>query len=96
MQQIPFSRARANLADTLRSVEAGNEPAVISRRGEPAAVLMSVAQFRRLSGPAQDFAGRLDIWRQRYLNTPDAGDSTGLADPWFDVRDPSPGRDFAW
>ncbi len=91
MNQIPFSKARANLADTLRSVEAGTEPALISRRGEPAAVLMSLAQYRRLSGASQDFAGRLDGWRQRYLTADAAAD-----DPWADVRDPSPGREVAW
>jgi prevent-host-death family protein len=90
MQHIPFSQARANLADTLRSVEAGTEPAVISRRGEPAAVLMSLAQYRRLSGASQDFAVLLDGWRQRHLL-----DSTD-DDPWADVRDPSPGREVAW
>lgn len=92
MQHIPLSQARANLADTLRSVEAGTEPALISRRGEPAAVLMSLAQYRRLSGAPQDFAGLLDGWRQHYLNLPDAASD----DPWADVRDPSPGRDVAW
>ena len=88
MQEIPFSQARAHLADTLRRVEIANEPALISRRGQAAAVLMSVAQFQRLSGPSQDFAGQLRAWRQQYLAVPD--------DPWAGVRDRSPGRDFAW
>lgn len=91
MQHIPLSQARANLADTLRSVEVGNEPAMISRRGEPAAVLMSLAQYRRLSGAAQDFAGLLDGWRQHYLK-----DDVAADDPWAGVRDPSPGREAAW
>jgi prevent-host-death family protein len=91
MQQIPLSQARANLADTLRRVESGTEPALISRRGEPAAVLMSLAQYRRLSGASQDFAGLLGGWRQHYL-----GDDAPADDPWADVRDPSPGREVAW
>ena len=91
MQHIPLSQARANLADTLRSVEIGTEPAVISRRGEPAAVLMSLAQYRRLSGASHDFAGLLDDWRAHYLK-----DDAAAEDPWADVRDPSPGREVAW
>lgn len=91
MHHIPLSQARANFADTLRSVEAGTEPALISRRGEPAAVLMSLAQYRRLAGTPQDFAGLLDDWRQQYLSDDIAAD-----DPWADVRDRSPGREAAW
>jgi len=91
MRHIPLSQARANLADTLRSVEIGTEPALISRRGEPAAVLMSIAQFRRLSGASRNFAELLDGWRQHHLD----GDAP-VDDPWVDVRDPSPGRDVEW
>lgn len=93
MQQIPFSEARANLAETLRSVEAGTEPAVISRRGAPAAVLMSVTQYRQLSGSAQNFAGRLKDWREQHLPKSSA---TAAKDPWAKVRDTTPGRDSPW
>ncbi|MEJ8857658.1 type II toxin-antitoxin system Phd/YefM family antitoxin [Variovorax robiniae] len=96
MQQIPFSQARANLADTLRSVETGNEPALISRRGAPAAVLMSVAQFRRLSASAQGFASKLDDWRQQHLVAGDDHTGEGWADPFANIRDTTAGRDFKW
>ncbi|WP_256734982.1 type II toxin-antitoxin system Phd/YefM family antitoxin [Variovorax sp. dw_954] len=96
MQQIPFSQARANLADTLRGVEDGNEPAMISRRGAPAAVLMSVAQFRRLSASAQGFASKLDEWRHHYLDASDTDEASAWPDLWADVRDPAVGRDFKW
>jgi len=96
VRQIPFSQARANLAETLRSVETGDEPAMISRRGAPAAVLMSVSQFRRLSGPAQGFADKLDAWRQQHLGSAGAKRAEERSDPFAGVRDTTPGRDFKW
>jgi prevent-host-death family protein len=50
---IPFTDLRARLAETLRALKQASEPLFISRRGEPAAVLMSVAQHRLLTGQAQ-------------------------------------------
>lgn len=88
MHDISFSQARAHLAKALLRIETENEPALICRRGQTAAVLMSVAQFQRLSGPPQDFAEQLAAWRRKYLAIAD--------DPWAEVRNLSPGRDFAW
>lgn len=90
---IPLSEARANLADTLRRVEQQNEPAFISRRGEPVAVLLSLAQYERLCNASGGFAGRLAAWR-----TAHAGELQAQEDGDFlaGLRDPSPGRDFAW
>ncbi|MEJ8847825.1 type II toxin-antitoxin system Phd/YefM family antitoxin [Variovorax rhizosphaerae] len=96
MQHIPFAQARANLAKTLRSVETGNEPALISRRGAPAAVLMSVAQLRRLSRSAQGFADKLDDWRQQHLESTGTQSAEERRHPFAGVRDTTPGRDFKW
>ena len=63
---IPFSDLRARLAETLRAIEQANEPVFISRRGEPAAVLMSVAQYRRLTAQADGPLARLAAWRARH------------------------------
>lgn len=93
MQTIPFSEARAQLADVLRGVESGDEPLMISRRGQASGVLMSVAQYQQLSGEAQGFAERLQAWRANWL---DAAGVTGDADPFADIRQTDAGRDFAW
>lgn len=99
MQIIPFSQARAHLADTLNLVENAGEPALISRRGQSAAVLMSVAQFERLSGRDQGFAERLQAWRSETFG---AGkqkrpvEDASAADPWDGLRDRSEGRKPAW
>jgi prevent-host-death family protein len=93
MQTLPFSEARAQLASALRSVEAGNEPFSISRRGQVAGVLMSFEQYQRLSGEAKGFAEKLHAWRAEYL-TP--GGVVVDDDPFADVRQSDAAREFSW
>jgi prevent-host-death family protein len=93
MQTLPFSEARAQLASALRSVEAGNEPFSISRRGQVAGVLMSFEQYQRLSGEASGFAERLNHWRAVHL-APDVAVSD--EDPFAGVRQPDTAREFSW
>lgn len=97
MQSIPFSQARAHLADTLSRVALSSEPTLISRRGHAAAVLMSMPQFERLSGPAKGFADRLKAWRATSLaEIVESTNATDTTDPWAQVRDASPGREVTW
>lgn len=93
MQILPFSEARAQLANALRSVEAGNAPFSISRRGQVAGVLMSFEQYQRMSGAATGFAEKLSRWRTEQLTTPE-----GLPadDPFADLRQKDSGREFSW
>lgn len=93
MQILPFSEARAQLAQALRSVEAGNEPFSISRRGQVAGVLMSFEQYQRLSGEATGFAGKLQAWRSQYLAS---GQVEQHEDPFADVRQQDAAREFSW
>ena len=92
---IPFTDLRARLAETLRALEQASEPVFISRRGEPAAVLMSGAQYRRLTGQAQGPLARLAAWRARHAAQGD-GEVADDADVWAEVRDRSPGRAVTW
>jgi prevent-host-death family protein len=93
MQVLPFSQARAQLANALRSVEAGNEPFSISRRGQVAGVLMSFEQYQRLSGAATGFAEKLQHWRAEQLTAPaDMPED----DPFAQLRQTDSGREFAW
>jgi prevent-host-death family protein len=93
MQTIPFSQARAQLASTLQQVTQSGEPTTISRRGQSAAVVMSIAQYERMSGGAENFSNRLAAWRAVHI-----GENSVAVDddPWAQVRDLSPGREFAW
>ena len=63
---IPFTDLRAHLAETLRALEQAAEPVFISRRGEPAAVLMSLAQYRRLTDQASGPLARRVAMREAY------------------------------
>lgn len=92
MQTLPFSEARAQFAEALRSVEAGNEPVLISRRGQAAGVLMSVEQYRELGGD-HGFIASLQRWRDEYLA--DVVDADA-ADPFDGLRQTESGRDFKW
>jgi len=96
MLHIPFSQMRANLADTLHSVEAIDEPVVNTRRGAPTAILMSVAQFRRLAGSTRGFAERLDEWRRQHLEDAEHSVAAAATDRWANVRDTRMRRDAEW
>ena len=91
MQTIPFSEARAQLADVMRGVETG-EPMVISRRGQASSVLMSLSQYQQLSGEGLGFSERLDRWRATQLSLAQLEDS----DPFEDVRQGDDSRNFEW
>ena len=90
MQTMPFSQARAHLAEALRGVELTQEPLLISRRGQAAGVLMSLANYQQLAGSSAGFSARLADWRTQYSQTLD--ESNDLTSP----RDLSEGRDFSW
>jgi len=88
MDSIPYSEIRAHFAETIKWLEVREEAVYISRRGEPAAVLMSVAEYRRLTGGENSAGEALAAWRQRhadYLASPEAEE-----DPFANLRDPSP------
>ena len=66
MKSISIAEARNHLTEWLRQVESGDRLG-ICRRGEPVAVLMSLAEFERLSNAAAavDFAAWTQAWRER-------------------------------
>ena len=90
MDSIPYSELRANLADTIKRLEIREEPIFISRRGEPAAVLMSVAQYQRLQGGQGGFGQALLAWRERHAAALGAESNEDWGDPFSDARDRSP------
>jgi prevent-host-death family protein len=97
MDSIPYSELRAHLAETLKKLEVRDEPVFISRRGEPAAVLMSVAQYVRLRGGPKDFYASMMAWRERYAAELEEEAREGpYVDPFADVRDRSPARPVTW
>jgi len=94
MDSIPYSEVRAHLAETLKQLEVREEPVYISRRGQPAGVLMSVAQFERLQTQSSGPVARWLAWRNKHAQ--DLEDWKDEADPWADVRDRTPSRAVDW
>lgn len=94
MVSIPYSEVRAHLAETLKQLELQEDSVYISRRGEPAGVLMSVAQYERLVNQSEGPAGRLAAWRAKYTQERHAGKDE--PDPWADVRNRLPTRPVTW
>lgn len=93
MQTIPFSEARAHLAEALREVAASQEPVMISRRGQAAGVLMPIAKYRQLcgtDGTNARFTAQLSKWRAQHAQ-PEQGEDFSPPD-----RDQSDGREFSW
>jgi prevent-host-death family protein len=90
MTSIPFTQARAHLADLIDQSKQG-EKVFISQRGQTTAVLMSVPEYQKLTGNPSDIAESLNAWRENFKD--DLSDSNKD----FTVeRDQSEGRDFSW
>ena len=90
MDSIPYSEVRARLAETLKQLEIRDEPIFISRRGQPAGVLMSVTQYQRLQGGPSGFGEALLAWRARHAQVLAAGaEDLAWEDPFANVRDRS-------
>lgn len=91
MQTIPFSEARAHLAEALRGVEVAQEPLMISRRGQAAGVLMSWSYYRQLIGSSSGFSARLAEWRKEC-----GGGEDDEGNPFEQLRQSDGGREFSW
>ena len=93
MQTIPFTEIRDRLAETIRTIEATQEPLILSRRDKAKAVLMSYAQYQRLTAPTFDLGAAIAEWRADFGPRPGDPDDD---DPYAHVRDRSPERPFRW
>jgi prevent-host-death family protein len=82
------AEARNHLAALVHEAEAGR-PVRISRRGKPAAVLVSDLEYERLARQHSGFWKAL----QSFRSTVAAGSLVDAATAFDDVRDRAPGRD---
>ncbi len=66
---IGMAEAKSKLAELVGKVSYGGEHFVLERRGQPMAVLISVAEFERLQrqagGPQQHDAPPPEVWRRQ-------------------------------
>jgi prevent-host-death family protein len=86
-----IAEARNGLTGIVHEVERGGQ-VEITRRGKRVAVLVSSAEYERLT------EGRRDLWEalQTWRGSVDWDVLGDIDDVWADVRDRSPGRDFEW
>lgn len=56
--QWPIQEAKQQFSHVLREVERSG-PQTITRHGEEVAVIIDIAEYRRLTGPRRDFAKQL-------------------------------------
>lgn len=90
IKHYSIADARHNLAALVHECEEDG-PIQLTRRGEPVAVLLSQADYARLTEPRRDF------W-EAYLAFRTEADQEALAgasDPFVGTRDMAPGREVA-
>ena len=90
IRSYSIAEARNQLPSLVHEVEQGG-PVSFTRRGHSVAVLISAAEYERLSKPKVDFWAGLLEFREKYdLQELD------LDGALIDTRDLSPGREHTW
>ncbi len=89
-KRYSIAEARGQLPRLLYAVEAG-ERVEITRRGKPVAVVLSIEDYKRLTGPTRTFAEAYEAW----LATVEDADRELPAEYWDELRDRSEGREVA-
>jgi prevent-host-death family protein len=60
-KRISATEARVHFGEVIRQVTEGHEPVIVERAGKPEAVIISLAEYRRLQGyKADDWRVQLD------------------------------------
>jgi prevent-host-death family protein len=89
-KRYSIAQARQNFAAIVHELEA--QPLIeLTRRGEPVAVLLGIAAYRRLQPATADFWSAYEAFRAS-LSAEDLADPD-QADPCTNLRDRSPGRE---
>ena len=90
MTAIPFTQARAHLADLIDQSKQG-EKVFISQRGQTTAVLLSIPEYNKLSGDDLTVSKKLKIWREQFNH--ELVEST---DDFNVDRSQDQARNFSW
>ena len=86
-REYSIAQAKDRFAEAIRAAEAG-EPVTLTRRGRPIAVILSEAEYQRLTSPRGDFWTALQEFRATF----DAERDGVEPEYWESLRDRSPGR----
>ncbi|WP_204140844.1 type II toxin-antitoxin system Phd/YefM family antitoxin [Halomicronema sp. CCY15110] len=90
MSQYSIAQAKDQLTQIIRAAEVGDS-VEITRRGEPVAVILSIAEYQKLQPPRPNFGEAVKEFREytaaeRIEIDPD--------EIFGDIRDRSPGREI--
>ena len=90
-ERYAIAEARDRFTSIVRDVEEKVAGVVLTRRGEPVAVLLSLQEYRRL-------AGEKGFWDAYLTFREESGlDGLGIEPEVFEgLRDTSPGREAGW
>jgi prevent-host-death family protein len=77
MRELPISRAREHLAETVEGAVATGEPVLLTRRGRPVAVIVDADAYRRLVAASEDAADLAEL---------EAARAEDDFIPWEDVK----------
>ena len=91
MKNYSIAEARDRFAAIIQEIER-TDAVQISRRGAPVAVIVPIAEYRRLQAGKQEFWTAYDSFRARF----DLAEAAISQDVFSDVRDSSPGREIVW
>jgi len=91
IKRYSIAEARDRLPGIVHEVEEGG-PVELTRRGEPVAVVLSLADYQRQQAQPVDFADALAA----FLASADRREFAVTEEEFPAPRDRSPGRDFSW
>lgn len=89
-RQYSIAQARDHLPGLVHDAEKGSR-VELTRRGKPVAVLISVAEYERLTQGHPDFWQRLKAFREK-----NDLEELDVEEIFAGVRDRSPGREVKW
>ena len=83
-RHISATEARVRFGQVIEDIQAGDEPIVVEKAGEPAVIMLSPAEYHRLKSQDVDVWARIDAIRRDFAaQTSDA--QIGDADEWIDI-----------
>ncbi len=92
MKTSTIAEAKNNLSHLIHQLET-EDSIQLTRYGKPVAVMMSEAQYKKLTSPAKSLNSAILNWRSQLDEPSDIGLSE---DELKSIRTESVGREFSW
>ena len=83
-RHISATEARVRFGQVIEDIQAGDEPIVVEKAGEPAVIMLSPSEYHRLKSQDVDVWARIDAIRRDFA-AQTSGAQVGDADEWIDI-----------